>query len=1232
MRKKVIGIVLAVALFFTAMPAAGSYERVYAADEGTGILRIFSTSDLHGQSVRYNYDTASFHVGSLAQISTVINRNKSLKNGTSLIVDSGDTVYGFGAKAIMDGDVSGIQYMFKAMKTVGYDAITLGNHDFDFGYDYIKEALSEAGMVEKTVLSNVVEAKSGTAKAWLKSKIIQKTLTTTTGARKTVNIGLTGAVIPTLSTHTPWKGILTTSDIVESVGAEVRKLKSAGADVVVVLAHSGIGAEDYEPMDANVSYQLCFIDGVDVVCAGHTHKDFPGDDPFVVDTYAFPGVSANGLVNGKVLIQEADHGASVGITDLTLGFSGGRVKVLSKSARVRTIKASDPEDSKVVAANKRYDTAFKKLFNAKLATLDSTEDNFLGFLEDNALVQTVNEAKISHIKTILPEKAPEYEGYPVIAAVFYNHTGNAIDDYVYVDESIQLKDILKIQKNSQIKEKTYYITGAQLKEMLEFNPASAYQVPETALNAHWSDEKLSDIVNEQELIPILSNSWQNWDKFAVFDGIEYVIDPTEKPRYDRDGVFINDTRRIKKLTCNGKTVTDDQIFVLASSQAEMTEDYWGPVYNEISKQQLIPKSDYLGDIIKQYIEQQTVDGVFEVKADNNWTVAFPEGNSYVVKAVEESYDCIPEKSIYDDRILETDGFVYYKLKLGGEKSDSSGPMLVVTSLNSEISGDPIWLSIQTSDESTVSATEYTSGDADDALGEWKKCGDGSISKIKISTNGLYTLKATDSKGNITLKHIKVDNIDGSIASSPKVNALSNLTSIVRGQASPYASVTIKTRNGEYETSADASGAFACKVLMLEADEVVKVSQTDRQGRISPARKITVKRKGANRPVIDSLTNKDTVISGELNDSSYCKILAVRGSNVYVPKGEKENYKNTKLYEKDRKKNIVEVDYSYDKDTGLFSLAVPNLYADQNIKVYSYDWIQRVSTVEKVSVEDVAPNKPKVAQVLAREGVVYGSIPSPKEDVKYTVKVYCDGELYKGTADPDGSYVIETDNLAPGCDVAVRISDKAENGDERVSLTTKLKAIGFDEPGKAEFVNGYIEELNSKDTVITGYVNEVPERGLYLLYGTGAHEVTLDEDGEFSFELSNPRKAGSKICLLSRDADGTLQTYRFITVNLARPDEPELLTEDITEDTKKIKLISSELADAYIKVGDIKYKHTKVVEKDGEYIYVFKNLELKRKEEVTAWLRNDAGSSKKLHCGKVKKGKNKEHTEDEKNLE
>ena len=128
---------------------------------GTATVKILSTSDLHGQSVRLNYDSGVESEGSLAQIATVIKKErKNIKHGTTVTVDGGDTVYGIGSESIMKGTVSGTEYMYEEMEDLGYDAITLGNHDFDYGVDYIQNALKSSGMNKKVVLANVTNART----------------------------------------------------------------------------------------------------------------------------------------------------------------------------------------------------------------------------------------------------------------------------------------------------------------------------------------------------------------------------------------------------------------------------------------------------------------------------------------------------------------------------------------------------------------------------------------------------------------------------------------------------------------------------------------------------------------------------------------------------------------------------------------------------------------------------------------------------------------------------------------------------------------------------------------------------------------------------------------------------------------------------------------------------------------------------------------------------------------
>lgn len=73
--------------------------------------------------------------------------------------------------------------------------------------------------------------------------------------------------------------------MVANVKKETKILKDAGADIVVVLAHSGVGSEQPALMDENVGYALTQIDGVDAVLCGHKHSNFCANGTTHYDTY-----------------------------------------------------------------------------------------------------------------------------------------------------------------------------------------------------------------------------------------------------------------------------------------------------------------------------------------------------------------------------------------------------------------------------------------------------------------------------------------------------------------------------------------------------------------------------------------------------------------------------------------------------------------------------------------------------------------------------------------------------------------------------------------------------------------------------------------------------------------------------------------------------------------------------------------------------------------------------------
>ena len=72
-----------------------------------------------------------------------------------------------------------------------------------------------------------------------------------------------------------WKVI--TKDIVKSVESQIPKMKEEGADVIVVLAHTGMGDEQSGEMEENATYDLTKVEGIDAIITGHNHQNFPGD-------------------------------------------------------------------------------------------------------------------------------------------------------------------------------------------------------------------------------------------------------------------------------------------------------------------------------------------------------------------------------------------------------------------------------------------------------------------------------------------------------------------------------------------------------------------------------------------------------------------------------------------------------------------------------------------------------------------------------------------------------------------------------------------------------------------------------------------------------------------------------------------------------------------------------------------------------------------------------------------
>ena len=1183
---------------------------------GSSTVQVLATTDLHGQSVKFNYDSGVESEGSLAQLASVIKqKRKQLTYGTTITVDGGDTVYGIGSESIMKGTVSGSEYMYECMKAVNYDAITLGNHDFDYGVDYIQKALKNAGMDQKVVLSNVVNARTG-KNLYKSSTLITKRVKTTTGRKANVKIGIIGATIPSLTTLFKWKGIVRTSDIVQSVRSEAKALKSKGADVIIVVAHTGIGSAKYKKNADNAGYALTAIPEVDAVCCGHTHMDYPASTAKAEVYDDYPETDDKKLMHEKPLVEEKDHGASLGQIKIKLGFDAdGKPYVKSRSSQLHRIIGSDKEDAQIKNINAKYDAQYRKIYDKKITKIEGTTNSYFGMIEDNPMIQLCNEAKIHYGLAAVRDLKEPYKSAPVISATEYQMGGSTSDDYIYVDGQIYQKDVLNIQSYAQQRAKVYYITGKQLRDALDFQAARFYQTAGAEKTSIWGPET-GNIVN-QGYQPVLGSSYQNnWRGLMVYDGVDYTIDPTVAPRFDKEGRQIGTTSRIKSLTCNGEPVTDQQIFVLVSRHMISTMD---PVnYATMRNQVLISKTNHISEMLEDYMEHQTVDDTLHISSDSNWMVDFPDKQNYVIRSSAAAADIARSKPWYLGEITGTAGFTFYRAHLGTpeQKEDHSGPMVVAAPLETKATGDPVKVRVETSDVSGIETIRYCNGVFHEDSAIWSTAANVNGSTFEAPTNGVYTVYARDKKGNATVSYVTVDNIDASVSVAPTLTVkMTNKRKVVEGYASSYGTVYLTVSGKTYQAKADETGYFKIKVTMPKAGEFASIWQTDQRGRQSQVVSVEVTRTGANLPTVRDINNKSGQIKGTFYDDPLCRIMAVSGKTVFIPSDSENLYKISTLY--NEKYQVVKGKYSC--KSGKFTLNIPVQNAGEKIKVYGVDWVGRASALgsNTRTVEEVAPNMPTLKSVIAQEGLLRGEIPGTKK-AGIVINVVTDqGKTYSGKTDAKGSFSVATGLHRTNTVYTVKASD-VKDGKTRTSALAKVKAQSY-----TDFLDRFsdtteIDGVNDEANQITGRITLSGAASACIIVKGKKYPLNFDSEGEFTFRL--PEGAGEhpftykeKIVVIVRGEASGLMGVDVTSVEEALPKKPQVTPGKVTEKTKKLRVVGNRNCTAVLRSGKIYLTKKAVAKKNGSYIYKFVIPKKLRKEGkvMKVFLINSAGESSKV---------------------
>lgn len=1176
----------------------------------TSTIRVISTTDIHEQLANQYYDIAGEHnTGSLAQAFTLIKQARAeIVTGTSVTVDCGDTIYGYSGHYLADNYRTKLNSMYKAFREIDYDCITMGNHDFDMGVDYLREQLEMSGLDDVTVCANVYDAITKKP-IWQQNIIVEEEIKTSKGRKVNIKIGFVGVTRPALSNFYSHKEILTTTDILSETRIQAKALKEQGADIIVAVAHSGIGTDSPDELSTDTCYAISKLKNIDVVMGGHIHVNFPSSNGDVQKYYELPNVDQEtGLMNGKSVIIVADRGAGIGVADLQIRITkNGKVKIDDRTSEIRYTARTTPYDEAVMQYQPEFDSILKETYKEEIAPLadEETLNNFFAAVQDNAAMQIVNEAKIQFGMEYINANAAAsgYQNYPVIAvSAFMNAGGESGSDYLNASGKITMGDVLRMEAYGGNYASIYTITGAQLREWLEW-AASGYQQTGT-IDATYADEYIRD--NQSVFLPLLQSGWStNWKHLYTFDGVEYDIDVSQPARYDYYGNKISNGKRIVKLTCNGVDVADTQNFLLVSDL--MTQNpIVGGIWTTDCKIERTDTRSYM--LVIDYLKNLTSFGALLAKADNNWRLLASSESSYIIKSGIGSLDLAKKQSWYRDTLLTTDQYAYYRASIA--TADMAGPTLVV---NQEIKIEThrdVPVRIQATDVSGIASCKYLKGKYAADAEEWEQAEIISGSRFEADANGTYSVLAIDNNGNRTVKYIDINVIDRSILQVPSIDKLNNRINVVTGTSEVDSWVYLMDGDGNvYVDFTDENGRFSIDIPYQPGGSEMTVYTMDTKGRKSKKQKITVKRTGSNYPSVHSITNTTTEIAGQLNDTN-CMMVAEVDGTVYVPKkGGAEAYRGSNNY--DGLYTVVEVPYSTAGNN--FCLKIPAKATGKDVRLYSIDYIGRISAKQTIVVSEAAPNKPTVYEVSDADGYVYGRAKTSVQNAKAIVTVA--GKKYEGTIDEQGYFTVQVAGLKAGKEIKVQATDTVD-GVTRKSVVTKTTVESYTkfEEDKA-FQNITMNTVTDKSYEIRGTVTPDADLELYIRIGDKqAYKVSFDENGKYELLLNKTIAPGTKIYATMRYVYDGIDEVICETVKKAVPDEPAFV-DDITDKTDRIDIVSEKDCTVVVKIGKKTYTQSKGVyrEKYDGYVYKVKVEPPKANNKVVVFAKNSAGRSTKIRA-------------------
>ncbi|KKD36297.1 metallophosphatase [Limnoraphis robusta CS-951] len=479
------------------------------------IITILQTSDLHGYLMPWDYYTNKPAELGLAKVATLIEQERA-KNPNLVLIDDGDTIQGSPLAYYYNKiETQSPHPIATAFNTLGFDAVSLGNHDFDFGMETLSRWIEQ---LEAPVVCANLRRIDGIS-------VFKPYLIKEVGG---VKIGILGLTTPSVKNWLPPEnfGGFSFIDPIKTAQEYVPQMRQQGADIVIVAQHTGWTKtpKDYRlnpaswltsvdtwkntgaTVNENVTIELAQkVEGIDIILAGHSHLNVP-----------------KAVINNVLIAEPSYWGKALSKYTIKLSRQGKKWQIIDHDATNLSVEKIQPLPRFVRLLQPEH----QKVVSYLNQPIGKSASEFVG-----GMAARFKGSALAHLINTVQMEAARSMGYPVdmsLTSIFTNQgkipsgeitRRDAYSIYVYDNRLFILE-----------------INGNILRRALEKNAAYFKQI-----NGDLPDAPQA----------IISENMQDyhWD---IYQGIDYTIDITKPVG-----------QRVTRLLLQGKEIQPEKVLRVA---------------------------------------------------------------------------------------------------------------------------------------------------------------------------------------------------------------------------------------------------------------------------------------------------------------------------------------------------------------------------------------------------------------------------------------------------------------------------------------------------------------------------------------------------------------------------------------------------------------------------------------------------------------------------------------------